>query len=110
MQKGPSEIINGLCYIDGNVVNFIDIVTERCTKYKRGSFEKFIQENGIDETYIILSNYHDGLVTPLYKYKVSSTKNETEILVKSKTNDQIIDLFYKICIKLFPKNVKELPQ
>jgi hypothetical protein len=105
MPKGPNEIINGFCYIDGQSINFVDILTERMTKYKRQSFEKFIEENNIDEYYIILSNYHDGLVTPLYKYSLSEKKSKKRIKANSNSKDELIDLFYKICIEMFPKEL-----
>jgi hypothetical protein len=103
MPKNPNEIINGFCYIDGQSINFIDILTEKMTKYKRQSFEKFIEENNIDDYYIVLSNYNDGLVTPLYKYSLSEKKSKKRIKANSNSKDELIDLFYKICIEMFPK-------
>ncbi len=105
MRKSPNEIINGFCYIDGDAINFVDILSEKSTKYKKQSFQKFIEENDIDDYYIILSNYHDGLVTPLYKYSLSEKKSKKKIKANSNTKDELIDLFYRICIEMFPKHL-----
>lgn len=97
------KIINGFCYIHEDGVVFIDLITESKKTYDIRSFSKFINDNNIDKFYIILSNHRDGIVTPLYKYQLSSSKTKQYVVAADRSKDFLIDLCYKVCINLFKK-------
>lgn len=99
-----NKIINGFCFIKGEDMIFVDLVTEKSEKLKKKYFEKFIEEYQIDESYIILSNRNDGIVNLLYKYKLTSKKDSSKsIYAKDRIIDDLIDVCYKICIENFQK-------
>lgn len=100
MQK--DKIINGFCFLKDDDIVFVDLISEKTENYKKDYFKKFLEEFGIDETYIILANRDKGYVSLLYKYKLSS-KNKTDIKARDKTIDQLIDVCYKVCIESFQK-------
>jgi hypothetical protein len=101
--ENPQKIINGFCYLKDDSVVFVDLYTDKSENYKRRYFDKFINDNDIDEYCIFLSNREGGLVTPLFKYKLNSVKTKERIKANTKTNDDLIDLCYKICIEMFKK-------
>jgi hypothetical protein len=102
-----NKIINGFCFLKNDDVVFVDLVTEKTEKYKKDYFKKFIEEYEIDDTYIVLSNREDGVVSLLYKYKLSN-KNNKDIKATNKKIDELIDVCYKICIESFQKSKDKL--
>lgn len=103
MQKKESKIINGFCFVDGEKVVFVDLVTERTEKYNIIHFKKFIEENNIDEYCIFLANRDGGFVTPLYRYKLQTAKSNKPIKSSTRSIDELITLCFKVCIEMFPK-------
>lgn len=102
MQK--DKIINGFCFIKDDNVVFVDLITEKTEDYKKSYFDKFIKEYDLDEHYIVLANKENGIITMLFKYKLSTSKSNIPIKAKDKTIDNLINVCYKICIESFQKN------
>jgi hypothetical protein len=98
-----SKIINGFCYISGEKVIFVDLVTEKTENYKISYFQKFINDNSIDEYCIFLANREGGFVTPLYKYKLQTAKSKTPIKSSTRSVDELVTLCFKVCIEMFQK-------
>jgi hypothetical protein len=105
MEKKESKIINGFCFLNGDKVIYIDLVTERADNYNISYFNKFIEENNIDDNCIFLANRDGGFVTPLYKYKLQTTKSKINIKASSRSIDDLITLCYKVCIEMFQKKL-----
>ena len=104
MEKSKdSKIINGFCYISDEKVIFVDLVTEKTENYKISYFQKFINDNGIDEYCIFLANREGGFVTPLYKYKLQTAKSKTPIKSSTRSIDELVTLCFKVCIEMFRK-------
>lgn len=99
-----SKIINGFCFLKEDCVVFVDLISERTEDFKKSFFKKFIEENDIDDFCIFLANRDGGYVTPLYKYKLQTTKSKTLVKASSRTVDDLITLCFKVCIEMFPKN------
>ncbi len=104
MQKKESKIINGFCFLDGDKIIHVDLVTERTDNYSISYFKKFIEENNIDEYCIFLSNREGGFVTPLYRYKLQTAKSNKPIKSSTRSVDELITLCYKVCIEMFQKS------
>lgn len=104
MVNANNKIINGFCYIKEESVIFIDLVTEVSKIYDIKLFNKFLKDHSIDEFCIILSNRENEDVTPLYKYKMSSSKTKQYIRASDQTKNSLIDLCYKVCIEMFKKS------
>lgn len=105
MEKKESKIINGFCFLNNDKVIYIDLVTERADNYNISYFKKFIEENNIDDNCIFLANRDGGFVTPLYKYKLQTTKSKINIKASSRSIDEMITLCYKVCIEMFQKKL-----
>lgn len=100
----PSKkIINGFGFLKDETVIFIDLITERSEKYEMRSFQKFITDNSVDPYCIFLANREEGFVTPLFKYKLTSSKTKDPIKASSRSHNDLIDLCYKVCIEMFKK-------
>ena len=101
----PKKNINGFCYLDDKVVIFVDLLTEKKFRYSLSEFGSFIKENDINNTCIFLANREDGVITPLYKYSLTVKNKKTgetkDIIAKDRHVDQLINVCYKICIKLY---------
>ncbi len=100
MIKKGDPIINGFCYLSDGVMICIDLATETPKKYSLESFKSFMKDSGIDETYIILINMNNGIVIPLFKYKLETKTGKTSVRAKDKSLDVLVDTCYKICIEL----------
>jgi hypothetical protein len=105
VQKKESKIINGFCFLNGDKVIYVDLVTERTDDYNIKYFNKFIEENNIDEYCIFLANREGGLVTPLYKYKLQTAKTKINIKASSRSIDELVTLCFKVCIEMFQKKL-----
>jgi len=103
VRKKENKIINGFCFLNNENVIFVDLVTEKTENYHISFFNKFIEENNIDEYCIFLSNREGGIVTPLYKYKLQTAKSNTPIKSNSRSIEELITLCFKVCIEMFPK-------
>jgi hypothetical protein len=101
----PSKIINGFCFLKEESVVFVDLISERTENFKKSFFQKFIDENDIDENCIFLANREGGFVTPLYKYKLQTAKSKINIKASSRSIDEMITLCYKVCIEMFQKKL-----
>jgi hypothetical protein len=100
-----SKIINGFCFLKEDSVVFVDLISERTENFKKSFFQKFIDENNIDEYCIFLANREGGFVTPLYKYKLQTAKSKINIKASSRSIDEMITLCYKVCIEMFQKKL-----
>jgi hypothetical protein len=95
------KIINGFCFLKNGNVTFIDLYTEKPKEYKLDAFVGFIKNNKIDEYCLFLANKDEEVITPLYKYKLSSKDKNRPIVAKDTPVNKLIDVCYKICIKIF---------
>jgi hypothetical protein len=95
-----SSIINGLCYINGNIIVCIDLYTETPKKYSIETFRSFIKDNDVNEQCIILVNIENDSITPLYKYKLEGKDTNTPIYAKTKSVDVLVSTCYDICIEI----------
>ncbi len=97
-----NSIINVFCYLEKDSVVFVDLVTEKKTLYSITQFREYIKENKIDDFCIFLANRDSkGNVSPLYKYSLSTKKSKLPITAHHKTLNELIDVCYRICIRLY---------
>ena len=99
MQRSE-KIINGFCFLKNGNVTFINLYTEKSKDYKIEAFAGFIKDNKIDENCIFLANKNEEVITPLYKFKLSSKQHNRPIVAKDTSVDKLIEVCYKICIKI----------
>jgi hypothetical protein len=95
------KIINGFCFLKKGSVTFVNLYNEKSKEYKLDSFIDFIKDNKIDESCIFLANKDEEVVTPLFKYRLSSKNNNRPIVAEDTAIDKLIDVCYKICIKIY---------
>lgn len=102
----PKKPINGFLYLKGKFAYFVDLVTEDKTKYNIEYFNNAFDGKDVGENCIILSNKTENSITTVYKCKI---KDENKIAkpAHSFDKDALINICYKLCIKLFPKEEKE---
>lgn len=94
------KIINGFCYLKSDDVIFVDLITEKSSTYSKTQFKEFFKKNDINEYCIVLANRTDHSVTPLYKYKLTTSKSKNLVKAENRTTDELIDTCYTICIEL----------
>ena len=95
------KIINGFCFLKNGNVIFVDFYTEKFKEYKIDAFAEFIKDNKIDDHCVCLANKTDEVITPLYKYKLSSKRHNRPITARDISMTKLIEVCYKICITIY---------